>query len=271
MAKYLDEIALAVAVVATGGAALAAFAPAAFGGLGASIGAATGIGAGAGTAGATAATAGGTVGGLSAGGVATGATLGEVAAAGGAEIVAGGQAASTVGTTTAVTAAEGATVAEAAGGGGAGLFGTGISGSQAIQGAGAVAAVGGAYQQNVANKDIVRAQQRQNMFAGRLRDLQTRREVLSQINSGRVAQAQVANNAAQTGGTGSSGAAGSISSVGSQVGSNISFLDQGRQIQSDIFGQAQRAQTSSERAGMAGSVSKLGFTFGQGVFNDLFS
>jgi hypothetical protein len=109
------------------------------------------------------------------------------------------------------------------------------------------------------------------MFAGRLRDLQTRREVLSQINSGRVAQAQVANNAAQTGGTGSSGAAGSIASVGSQVGANISFLDQGRQLQSDIFGQAQRAQTSSERAGMAGSVAKVGAYFGQGVFTDLFS
>lgn len=270
MAKYLDEIAIAVAVVATGGAALAALAPTAFGGL---VGAATGVGATAGTAGAA-----GTVGaGSVAAGGSTAAGLGSAAAD--AALTAEAAAAANTASTGATVATSGNVAAQSAGAaaasegaaGSAGLFGSGVTASEAIQGAGAVTAIGGGIQQRAANQDAVRAQKRSNMFAGRLRDLQTRREVLSQINSGRVEQASVANRAAQTGGTGSSGAAGSIASVGSQVGANISFLDQGKQLQSDIFGQAQRAQTAGERASMAGSVAKVGNYFGQGVFTDLFS
>jgi len=267
MAKYLDEIALVVGTVATGGALLAAYAPAALGGLGASFAAATGTTAGAGItglvggAGATAGTGLGTAAAnaslaAESTALASGATATEAAAAG--------------------SAASGASVAGSAGGaagaaaadvGAAGVFGTGIS----LEEVGAVAMIGGGYQQKVQNEAATRAQRRQNMFAGRLRDLQIRREVLGQVNSANVERASVLNRSAQTGGQGSSGESGSVSSIASQLGANVSFLDQGRQLQNDIFGQAQRAQTSSERAGMAGGVAKLGSLFGQGVFNDVFT
>jgi hypothetical protein len=55
-------------------------------------------------------------------------------------------------------------------------------------------------------------------------DIQNVRAVRSQIRTSRLAQGTMTNVGAQTGGMGGSGVAGGIASVGSQLGSNLSYM-----------------------------------------------
>jgi hypothetical protein len=57
-------------------------------------------------------------------------------------------------------------------------------------------------------------------------DIQNVRAVRSQIRTSRLAQGTMTNVGAQTGGMGGSGVAGGIASVGSQLGSNLSYMSQ---------------------------------------------
>jgi hypothetical protein len=69
-------------------------------------------------------------------------------------------------------------------------------------------------------------QQSANQFAAESKraDIQNVRSVRQQIRSTRLTQSTMTNVGAQTGGMGGSGMAGGIASVGSQLGSNLSYM-----------------------------------------------
>jgi len=132
-----------------------------------------------------------------------------------------------------------------------GVFTGGLADSGGLTSAGEIVgdiATGGAISQRKAAKAQAAAQRTQQRIA----DIKASRERRKQVAQARQARAQIESQAGAAGIAGSSGAIGAESSVQSQLGSNLSFLDQVQSLsqQTSIFNQqAAKAQSNAATAG----------------------
>jgi hypothetical protein len=126
---------------------------------------------------------------------------------------------------------------------------------------GATAAVAGTYMSYKAQKKSAAAQQRAAQQAQKAQDLRSARERRTQYRQARAARAQAL--AAQTGSAGGRSSSSFVTgrgSIGTQAGSNVSFLNQYSDItkQQGIFQTA--AYTAQGQANMWGQVAGLGMS-----------
>jgi hypothetical protein len=101
------------------------------------------------------------------------------------------------------------------------------------------------------------ANERQFQAQERKAEVQNVRSVREQIRATRLAQGQMTNVAAQTGGMGGSGLAGGLSSLGSQQAGNISYMQDIAKENTDINTaalQGARAQSNAAIWGTVGSA-----------------
>jgi len=95
-------------------------------------------------------------------------------------------------------------------------------------------------------------QRRQNRLNQRKTDVRNSRQRVNLVRKARIARAQVEASAAATGGAGGSGVAGGVASIGSQVASNLGFVNrigsvdeaitQSRDREGQALGSAARSQ-----------------------------
>lgn len=90
-------------------------------------------------------------------------------------------------------------------------------------------------------------------------DLQNARQKRDAIREARLAYGRTTNAAANQGVSGSSGSQGGLSSIASQVGDNISFLDQYGFFSDQASRALGRANQATSRANTAGAIGSLGF------------
>lgn len=90
-------------------------------------------------------------------------------------------------------------------------------------------------------------------------DLQNARQKRDAIREARLAYGRTTNAAANQGVSGSSGSQGGLSSITSQLGDNISFLDQYGFFSDQASRALGRANQATARANAAGSIANLGF------------
>jgi len=120
----------------------------------------------------------------------------------------------------------------------------------------AVGTIASAQQQRKAGQ----AAQRQYEAEGRKAEVQNIRSVRQQIREARLAQASMLNVGAQTGAMGGSGLAGGISSVGSQLSSNVNYMQQIAQQNTAIGAAAAAGAQATSNAAIYGSIGQLGGT-----------
>jgi hypothetical protein len=104
------------------------------------------------------------------------------------------------------------------------------------------------YQRRVAAGQQYEAQKRQFEAEQKRADIQNIRGQREQIRAARIAQAQMQNTAAQTGGMGSSALSGGLSSVSSQLSGSLNYTAQIAEQNTAIIG-AQMDQASAQLAG----------------------
>lgn len=153
--------------------------------------------------------------------------------------------------------------------------------SLAAMGTGAAAGVGASKLGDISEAQregaaaISRAQeQARQQYAAESRkaEIQNIRSVRQQIRQSRIAQSSMLNVGAQTGGMGGSGLYGGISSVGSQLGSNLSYMSQIAAANTAIGGFALGYSTEMANASMAASRQQLAGTqlgLGMSIFGGL--
>lgn len=105
-----------------------------------------------------------------------------------------------------------------------------------------------------------KAAQRQYEAEARKAEVQNIRSVRQQIREARLAQASMTNVAAQTGGMGGSGLAGGVSSVGSQLSSNLNYMQQIAKENTAIGAAAAEGAQAMSNAAVFGSVGKISGT-----------
>jgi hypothetical protein len=116
-------------------------------------------------------------------------------------------------------------------------------------------------------KKARRANERQYAAQARKAEVQNVRSVREQIRATRLAQGQMTNIGAQTGGMGSSGLAGGLASLGSQQAGNISFMQDIAKENTSINEaalQGAKAQSNAAIWGQIGSVAATVATVGVG-------
>ena len=121
-------------------------------------------------------------------------------------------------------------------------------------GVGAASTIHSIQQQKKSAKNQKKAQQAQQ----RIQEVKAARERRKQVREAQVAQAQVEAGAQASGVTQTSAAVGGAGSIQTQLGSNLSFLDQVGELtqQTSIFNQ--RAASASSRAATSQAVAGLG-------------
>ena len=120
----------------------------------------------------------------------------------------------------------------------------------------AAASVSQASEQRKAGK----AAQRQYEAEARKAEIQNIRAVRQQIREARLAQASMTNVAAQSGGMGGSALAGGVSSVGSQLSSNLNYMQQIARENTAIGAAAAEGAQAMSDAAVFGSIGKLSGT-----------
>ena len=113
------------------------------------------------------------------------------------------------------------------------------------------------YQSIKEQRKARRANERQFEAQQRKAEVQNVRSIREQIRATRIAQGQMTNVGAQTGGMGGSGLAGGLSSLGSQQAGNISFMQDIAKENTAIDTaalQGARAQSNAAIWGQIGSV-----------------
>lgn len=127
-------------------------------------------------------------------------------------------------------------------------------GIEVILAATAVAATGASVyssqQAAGANRKSMRLQRRQQA----LQEAKQKRDIIRQ---GRIAAATATANAENQGASGSSAALGGVGSIRSQVGSNLSFLDQYGRLSDQITGQNISAANYGAQAQLFGDIANL--------------
>lgn len=118
------------------------------------------------------------------------------------------------------------------------------------------------YKQIEATKDARRATERQAAAEKRRADVQNVRSIREQVRATRLAQGQMTNQGAQSGGMGGSGLAGGLSSLASQQQGNIGFMSDIAE-QNTAIGQAGlEAAKASSNAAIWGTVGQAAATVG---------
>lgn len=107
-------------------------------------------------------------------------------------------------------------------------------------------------------KKALRAEQRQ-------RDIETARSRVSQVREARIKRSKIVAASQAAGGAGGTGEAGAISSLRSQLGANLSFIDQTQQLSRQINIFRQQAATVQAVGTIAGNIFQIG-----GGFESLF-
>jgi hypothetical protein len=167
---------------------------------------------------------------------------------------------------------------------GAAIVGAGaayLSGGTSLIGYGAAAGVGAsklgdissAQREGAAATRRAQEQARQQYAAeSRKAEIQNIRSVRQQIRQSRISQSSMLNVGAQTGGMGGSGMSGGLSSVGSQLGSNLSYMSQIAAANTAIGGFALGYNTEMANASMASSRQQLASTqlgIGMSIFGGM--
>jgi hypothetical protein len=98
------------------------------------------------------------------------------------------------------------------------------------------------------------ANERQFQAQERKAEVQNVRSVREQIRATRLAQGQMTNVAAQTGGMGGSGLAGGLSSLGSQQAGNISYMQDIAKENTDINTAALQGARAQSNAAIWGTI-----------------
>jgi len=98
------------------------------------------------------------------------------------------------------------------------------------------------------------AAQRQYEAEGRKAEVQNVRSVRQQIREARLAQAAMLNTGAQTGAMGSSALAGGVSSVGSQLSSNLNYMQQIAKENTAIGAAAAEGAQAMSNAAVYGAI-----------------
>lgn len=124
--------------------------------------------------------------------------------------------------------------------------------------AGAGAAIVGTINARKAQKKALAAQQAAAAFERQKARLQEARQRMEAIRAGRAAYAGIQQSAENQGVAMSSAAAGGAGSVISQMGTNLSFLDQYGFLSDQASSSLQRAMKHESTASMWGSVAGLG-------------
>lgn len=116
------------------------------------------------------------------------------------------------------------------------------------------------------------ASERQYVAETKKAEIQNIRSVRQQIRQSRIAQSSMLNVGAQAGGVGSSALAGGVGSVGSQLGSNLGYMSQVANVNTEIGAAAMDYSRAMGDASIAGSqaqqwssVANLGGTVFQAV------
>lgn len=91
-------------------------------------------------------------------------------------------------------------------------------------------------------------------------DAENLMKVRQEVRKARIAQASMVNTAASTGGMGGSGLAGGMSSVSSQLGGNLSFMENIARENSVILGAQTTAAKAQSNAAIYGQVGQLSNT-----------
>lgn len=123
---------------------------------------------------------------------------------------------------------------------------------------GAVAAVGSYQQQRQAAKAQGKAYAAQQRQA----DIQNARQRRETVRSSRIARAQVEAQGVQTGMFGGSAEQSSLFNIQNQLGQNLSFLDQNRQLSDEASRANQAAASYASRAQGYADLGKLAGTVG---------
>jgi Flp pilus assembly protein TadB len=118
----------------------------------------------------------------------------------------------------------------------------------------------GTYKSIEEQKKARRENERQAAAQGRKAEVQNVRSVREQIRATRLAQGQMTNIGAQTGGMGSSGLAGGLASLGSQQAGNISYMQDIAKENTAINEAALGAARAQSNAAIWGQIGQVGAT-----------
>jgi type II secretory pathway pseudopilin PulG len=129
----------------------------------------------------------------------------------------------------------------------------------------AIGAVGTAAQIQGQRK-AARAQEQSFRAEQRRAEVQNIRSVRQQIRQARLAQSQMTNVAAQTGGMGSSGLLGGTSSVGSQLADNLGYMSNIAAENTAISNAQISSARATSNAAVFGAIGQLGGT----IFGDMY-
>jgi hypothetical protein len=118
------------------------------------------------------------------------------------------------------------------------------------------------YKQIEATKDARRATEKQAAAEKRRADVQNVRSIREQVRATRLAQGQMTNIGAQTGGMGSSGLAGGMSSLASQQAGNINYMADIAEQNTAIGAAGLDAARAQSNAAIWGTVGQAAATVG---------
>jgi hypothetical protein len=118
----------------------------------------------------------------------------------------------------------------------------------------------GTYKSIQEQKKATAANERQYAAQARKAEVQNVRSVREQIRATRLAQGQMTNIGAQTGGMGGSALAGGLASLGSQQASNISFMQDIAKENTAINTAALQGARAQSNAAIWGQVGQVGAT-----------
>jgi hypothetical protein len=139
---------------------------------------------------------------------------------------------------------------------------------------GTVASISASKKAEKENKRAAEQQRLAYQAEQRRAEVQNVRSIRQQVRAARMAQGQMTNTAALTGGLGGSGLAGGMAAVGGQTAGNLGYMQDiaqqntaisNAQINSSIF--QSRASAAQSAGAIAGQVANLGQT----VFRDMYN
>jgi len=120
-------------------------------------------------------------------------------------------------------------------------------------------------EQKKANSQRRVAAQKEYDAAQKRADIQNVRSTRENIRAAKIAQAQMQNTAAQTGGMGGSALAGGMSSISSQVSSNINYTSQIAQQNTAIASAQLEGASVTSNAEVWGAIGNIAGTIFQGT------
>lgn len=147
-----------------------------------------------------------------------------------------------------------------------------MAAASAIAIIGLAVSAAGAYMQHEAAQDAADAQRSQADAEQRRADIQHARQVRAAVRQARVARGSIINQGALGNTSQSTGVLGGVASVGSQLNSNLSYLNESAANAKDYAAASARIGEAQADAATAGAIGSLGGTIfsGAGGFKTIF-